>query len=57
MSYFAWNWSKSLCVVVVWYGVCKSIIVFNLAQAEQNETVILDFRGPPPNFELFSTYF
>ena len=38
MSFYAWNWSKSLCAVVVggwvvwWF---KPIIVFSLVQAEQ----------------------
>ena len=37
MSYYAWNWFKSLW----WYGggmVCKPILVFSLGQAEQLET-------------------
>ena len=42
MSYYEWNWPKSLCAVggwVWWVGgvgvVCKPIIVFSLVQAEQ----------------------
>ena len=36
MSYYAWNWSKSLCAVVGVVGVvCKPIIVFSLVQSEQ----------------------
>ena len=37
LSYYAWNWSKSLCAVVWWLcGVAwKPIIVFTLDKAEQ----------------------
>ena len=39
MSYYVWNWSKSLCAVRCggWMGGlwCKPIIVFSLVQAEQ----------------------
>ena len=36
MSYYFWNWSKSLCGAVGVVGVvCKPILVFSLAQAEQ----------------------
>ena len=44
MSYHAWNWSKRLWwygVAVVWWVVCKPILVFSLAQAKQKLCVAL----------------
>ena len=39
MSYYAWNWFKSLCAVVVWW--CKPIIVFSLVKGEQYEYYLI----------------
>ena len=45
MSYYAWNWSKSLCGMVWWFGgvvvVWKPILVFSLAQTEQRSSMLI----------------